>query len=819
MTLSAYAQNVIVQGNRRVDTETIRSYFTGSDQAKINIGIKDLYATGYFSDVKAERRGSAIVVRVVENNVINRVAFEGNSKIKGEQLSSEVKSKTKGPFDPNVVQADIERILETYRRAGRGIARVTSRIVDLPGGKFDVVFTIDEGDKTGVKAINFVGNSVYSDGKLRGLMQLTESNFLSFFKTSDVYDPDRLSADEELIRRFYLKNGYADFRIVGQDVRFDAGQGGYIITISVEEGRQYRLSSVDLESRLNGDVNNNGLRGAIRLSPGDVYDGDLVEKSVEGLTRQAGREGYAFATVKPRGDRDPTTGLIKLGFVIEEGPRAYIERINIRGNVRTRDYVIRREFEIGEGDAYNKVLIDKTERRLNGLGYFKKVKITQESGSAPDRVVINVEVEDQPTGSFSISGGYSTTDGLIAEVSVTESNFLGRGQFVRLAVSEGQHARGVDFSFTEPYLFGQRLAGGVDLFAKQSDNTQYALYSTFVVGGTLRLGLPVTDEITFSPRYSLYNSRITIPNTKSQPYNDCTFPIVGTTPLTAGQSAAYQAAGNTSFNGNPAATAVSNCLSNGEASLAVKESQGNRLTSLVGYSLSYNTLDNPKNPTDGIYAELRQDIAGLGGDSKFIRTTGTGIYYHPIWDEIIGFAKLQAGDIYGYGNQPLRITDNFNLGPSLVRGFAPGGIGPRDITIVANAVNNPLGGTKYFGGTLEAQFPIPFAPRDIGIKGAVFADAGTLFGYQGRTNFNQYLNIPGTACQAALTQTTGAITSFINQGSCINVSKSSNIRSSVGASLIWASPLGPIRFDYAFVLSKNQFDQVQNFRFSGGSSF
>jgi outer membrane protein insertion porin family len=379
--VTAFAANVLVEGNKRVDSETIASYFTGSDKASINKGVKELYATGLFSSINVGHAGGSVVITVVENRVINRVVFEGNSKVKSETLAAEIQSKSRGPFSQAMVDADIERIKDGYRRAGRAAATVTARTVDLPNGRVDVVFTIDEGEKTGVKAINFVGNHVYSAGKLRDLMQTTEMNLFSFFKTSDVCDADRIASDLELIRRFYLKNGYADFRVVGSDAQFDAAQGGYIITITVEEGVQYTVSSANVESHL-PSVDSASMQHFVRLSAGETYNGDLVQKTVDALTKELGKRGYPFTQVRPRGDRDSSTRAVNIAFVLDEGPRVYIERIDVRGNTRTRDYVIRREFEIGEGDAYNKVLIDRAERRLNNLGYFKKVKITNQPGSA-----------------------------------------------------------------------------------------------------------------------------------------------------------------------------------------------------------------------------------------------------------------------------------------------------------------------------------------------------------------------------------------------------------------------------------------------------
>ena len=792
---SAFAQ-ISVRGNSHVDSETIRSYFAGTDNDSVNKGVKDLYATGLFSDVKISRAGKGVVITVSENRSINHVAFEGNSKVKAEQLQTEITSKTRGPYSPSIVNADIERIKDVYRRSGRAAASVTARTVELPNGRLDVVFTINEGDKTGVKKIIFVGNEAYSSGKLIDLMQTTEMNYLSFFKTSDVYDPDKIGSDLDLIRRFYLKNGYADFRVIGSDARFDPAQSGYIITITLEEGPQYVVGSVSVDSHL-ADLPNESLARFVRLQAGDTYNGDLVEKSVESMTRELNHRGYAFSQVHPRGDRDPQTRKVSIVFNIENGPRVYIEKIVIKGNTRTRDYVIRRAFEIGEGDAYNKVLIDKGERQLNRLGFFKKVKITNEQGSASDRVIVVVDVEDQPTGSISVSGGYSTTEGFIGELAVTETNFLGRGQYVRTALTAGQRTKGIEFNFTEPYFLDQRMAAGFDLYAKDNSVTQYSYYENFVAGGTLRLGIPITDEITFSPRYSGYRSVITIPNTYNEPYNDCSNPIWGTTP-------GY---------GTSAPTSTNNCLSNGEASLALKQAAmqngGVTVTSSLGYSLSYNTIDNPKNPTDGILAELRQDIAGAGGDSRYIRTTGDFRFVHPIYDQIIGIVHLQGGDLRAFGGYQTRIIDNFNLGPTLVRGFAPGGIGPRDVSSGIDSAGNPLGGTEYFGASLESQFPIWGIPREIGLKGAIFADAGSLFGYRGQTNFTN--GGPVIAYNTA---------PLYSQGNTITVGgDTTKIRSSAGASIIWTSPLGPIRFDFAKAITKDANDQTQFFRFSGGATF
>lgn len=814
-----FAQDIVVVGNVRGGEEMIRSYFPGTSPSEVEQGVQALRASGRFSSVSATRSGGRVVVRVSENNLINRVAFEGNSKVKSEQLLPEIRTKPHGAFNPQTAASDAARLTEIYRRSGRAAAKVSYRTVDLPNGGIDVVFTVVEGDKTGVKEIKFVGNQVYSTGRLVGLMETTEMNFLSFLKTSDVYDPDRIAVDLELVRRFYLKNGYADFRVVNSDARFDPEQGGYIITVVVEEGPQYRVSSVDIESHL-PDIDASALRSHLRMSPGDVYNGEAVEKTVASLTREIAKKGYAFTQARPRGERNVGNQTVAIRFVLDEGPRVYIERINIRGNNRTREYVIRREFDIGEGDAYNRVLIDNAERRLNGLGYFKKVKVVNEPGSAADRVVINVDVEETPTGNFGVSGGYSTTELFTGEVTVSDSNFLGRGQSVRASIQAGQRARGVSFSFTEPYFLDHRFSAGVDIFAKRTDAYNYSIYSSTSIGGTLRLGVPITDELSISPHYSLYQTTISIPNSANRPYNDCQSPIFGITPGFGHYLVPTPADFATLVNGIPQGF-FTNCQSNGEASLAIKESRGSRLTSALGYSLAYNTLDNYRNPKNGVSAVLSQDIAGLGGVSRFLRTTGDLRYFHeiPYLDDTVGIVHLQAGNITGLAGYNLRVQDNFNLGQSLVRGFAPGGLGPRDRDLF-NPFNvtgrgNSLGGSNYFGGSLEVQFPIWGLPKDIGLRGAVFADAGTLFGYNGLTNFSKVLyGVPNLPCVLPYQAPS------YGQGSCISLSGDTlKIRSSIGASLLWQSPLGPLRVDYSVVTSKATGDIIQNLKFGGGSNF
>ena len=796
-TAPTAAQQIVVQG-ANVDPSTLKPYFSGTDPASVERGVEDLKASGLYSSVSAKVVDGKILVTLGGGEqIINRVAFEGNRTIQKDQLEVEVQSKPHTPYNEATAEADIGRIKEAYKKYGRNEARVTKRLVQLPNGRVDLVFTIDEGGKTGIREIHFVGNHAVSNYRLGNLMQTSTQNFLSWFKNTDVYDPDRLASDEEAIRRYYMKNGYADFRITNTDVVYQENPPGYIITITMDEGPQYHVSGVSVDSHI-AKVNGPALLPLVYLRPGDVYDAGAVDKSVDVLSRAVANQGYAFSEVRPHGERDTNNHTIAVAFSVDEGPKVYIERIDIVGNTRTRDYVIRREFDIGEGDPYNHALIERAERRLNGLGYFKKVHISNRPGSTPDRVIVVVEVEDQPTGSISLSGGYSTTQGIMAELAYTETNFLGRGQYVRLSVSDGQYSQGWKASFTEPYFLGQRLAAGFDVYHQVNNNNKYALYENWTTGVTLRLGIPVTDDLTFQPNYALYESKITIPNTTSQPYDDCSGP---TQPWYPG--------------GYPVAvtpTPLINCLSNGEAPVEIKQAaaQGRVVTSLAGFSILYNNLDSRKDPTSGFFVNYKQDVAGLGGQSDFFRETLDARWYHPITEDFVGIVHLQGGQINGYGSQSLDIINNFVLGPSLVRGFAPGGIGPRDIASDYNIEAAALGGTSYYGASAEVDFPIFGLPREIGLKGALFADAGNVIGYSGQTNFSSFLGY--TYCP-------GQNVILITQPSCANVWDPNVIRTAVGASLIWASPMGPIRFDFAVPITKGKYDQTQFFNFSGGATF
>jgi outer membrane protein insertion porin family len=811
------ATSIVIEGNRRVDADTVRSYFKLApgdhlDAAKIDAGLKALYGTGLFQDVRISQAGGKVIVTVVEAPVINKIVFEGNHRMKDEQLQEEIQSKERGSLSRPNVQADTQRIIEIYQRNGRFDAKVVPKIIERPNNRVDLVFEIDEGEKTGIKSVVFVGNKSYRDYRLKDVIKTAESNWLSFLQTTDVYDPDRIEADRDLIRRFYLKHGYADVQVVAATGEYDPAKKGFVVTFTIEEGALYHFGAIDVQSNVRA-VDAQSLRSYLQMASGQSYNGEAIEKTVEALTIELARRGYPFGTVRPRGDRNPTTHTIGVTFVVDEGTRAYIERINIKGNYRTRDYVLRREFDLNEGDPYNRALIDRAERRLKNLNYFKTVKITNEPGSAPDRVVINVEVEEQSTGDFSIMGGFSTANGWMAEVSVQERNLLGTGRFARAAVTYGEYIRGVTLDYAEPYFLDTRSSMGVDLFAKETIANSYLSYGTESYGGTLKWGLPIREDFALQLRYSAYEQKITLP-TYLDDCNNINPDFASTFPTPAAVNAA-SAAGGALWPGYAlagAAGTATNCYYYGQASLPVRVelANGAYLTSSLGYGLTYNTLDNNKNPTNGVVANFGQDFAGVGGDVAYMRSTADFRTYYEIVSDLVGVLHLQGGDMIGLKGQEVRMLDDFKMGPNLVRGFQPAGLGPRDVT--PGTTNDNIGGTKYWGASVEVQYPLYFLPKDSGFKGALFADSGSVWSYKGETQYAATGEINGTIVPAP------PATPFVCQCGMI-YADSAAVRASIGASLIWASPFGPLRFDFAYPVLKQYYDRTQWFQFGGGTKF
>ncbi len=739
---AAVVSRIVVEGNQRVDAETIRAYLVIQpgvqySRREEDESLKALFETGLFSDVRLDTRGVTLFVIVVENPVINEVAFEGNRRFKDEQLSGVVQSQPRGVFTRAKVQSDVGRLLELYRRSGRFQASVTPELIELPNNRVNLIFVFTEGPKTGVGGITFIGNQAFSDGRLRNVIATRQTGILSFIRAGDNYDPDRLASDEEKLRKFYLDHGYADFQIISSVADLDRERNAFFIAFTVREGPRYRYGQISVDSTIPG-VDPAALERQVWTDEGDVFSSTEVEKSLEEVTLYLAANGYPFAQVRPRLNRDPDTLTIGITYVVDESGRVYVERIDIRGNTRTRDYVIRREFDIAEGDAYNRVLVDRAERRLNRLRYFSQVRIFTEPGATEDRVIIVVEVQEEPTGELSFGVGYSSSDGVVGDISLTERNFLGRGYTLRAAVGGGTTSRTYEFGFTDPYFLGRRISAGVNVFRREYQESAFRSYEYTSTGGGLTFGFPITEALTVQTGYKIEFQEIN---------------------ADAGDCAA------------------------GTVSLAICTADPETLISSVFYSVIYDTLDSRGDPRSGIYAKFTQELAGVGGDVAYVRSTGSASYYREVLPDrdIVGLLKVQGGHIVGLG-QDVRLLDAFFKGGETVRGFQSSGFGPRD-----SATGDALGGNIYVAGTAEVQFPVPVLPSELGFKGAVFADAGTLFD-------------------------TDAVATGSSQDTA-------GIRSSVGGSILWASPLGPLRADFAYVLTSESFDEEQFFRFGGGTRF
>lgn len=743
---AATISRVEVRGATRVSAETVRANITivpgkSFSNADINSSVKRLYQTGYFSDVSINVSGGTLVVSVKENQLLNQVVFNGNRKIKDDKLQSIVRSRALGPYSEATVEGDIQTIKDAYAATGRSDITVTTQVVPIAEGRVNLAFVIDEGKKTKICAINFVGNNAYSDGRLQSVIATKESGLFSFLTRKDVYNEDKLRADEELLRQFYFNRGYADFRVVSSDAVLDEATNEYTVTITVEEGERYDFGAVNVELTVDG-VDANELKGLVESSEGSIYRAKDVQNTMSAISKRVAAQGYPFARVTPRGNRDFGSRTIAVDYLVDQGERAYVERIEIRGNTRTRDYVIRREFDMSEGDAFNQEMIASAKRRLEALGYFSSVNISTQQGSAADRVVVVVDVQDQSTGSFGIGAGYAAGSGggLLLEASIEEKNFLGRGQYIRLAAGRGEDTKTYNFSFTEPYFLGYRLAAGFDIFKNENDfNDDNYDYSD--QGFSLRITAPITELLstTFRYNYTQLDYRGT-----DQYGDDLASPFVD----------------------------------------AVRGSKWTR--SSISQSLTYNTLDDPQLAHEGILASITQEYAGLGGTSDYYKLTAKGKWFYTLNDDadIIGSLAGTAGHVFKTSGD-LEVFDQFQIGTNEIRGFERNGIGPRSLKY-----DQAIGGTTYFTASAEATFPLPGIPRDLGFRGAVFVDAGTLYGNDVKTRADDDISDTGAS-----------------------------LRASVGVGLLWASPFGPLRVDYAIPVAKEDYDRVQNIKFGISSSF
>jgi outer membrane protein insertion porin family len=705
--------DIKIEGLERIEPETVRSYLLlqpgdSFDPERIDRSLKALFATGLFADVKLDRQGSALVVRVVENPIINRIAFEGNDKLSDKELNSEIQLRPRVVYTRTRVQNDVTRILDVYRRHARFAATVEPKVIQLSENRVDLIFEVNEGPSTGVRSINFVGNREFSDSALRSVVDTKESRWYRFLSNADTYDPDRITYDRELLRKYYLAEGYADFRVVSAIAELTPDRDGFIVTFTIDEGERYKFGNVDVNIKLK-DLPREAVLPLLTVQSGDWYNADAVERSIAKLTDVLGNRGYAFVEIKPQITRNREQHAIDITFDVQEGPQVYVERIDIVGNVRTLDKVIRREMRLVEGDAFNTNKMTRSKERIKNLGFFKKVEANNAQGSAPDRTVVTVEVEEQSTGELSLGAGFSTTDGPLADISLRERNFLGRGQDLRIGTVVSFHSQQVDLSYTEPYFLDSNIAAGLDLFEiKTSPTASFfsgiaPVYQQFSYGGALRAGYQLTENLRQTLKYTARSDDITDVQSGASPF--------------------------------------------------ILLQAGTHLTSSIGQVLLYDRRDNRIDPTSGWYASLGTDFAGIGFGVQYVRSKIAAGYYYPIAPGWVLGLTGEAGDIFGWGSQKVLLQDRFFVGGDNLRGFASAGIGPRDLIS-----QDALGGNKYYVGSVQLGVPLGL-PKELGLSGRVWTDFGSLWS-------NDQKNLTLTPAQLALN---GGVTPQILDKSSLRV--------------------------------------------------
>lgn len=735
----AWAQTVStikVEGTQRIEPATVMSYLTvkpgdAFDAVAINDSMKALFATGFFSDIQLLREGNNLVVQVSENPIINEIAFEGNDQAKEEDLLAETQLRTRVVYTRAKVQEDVQRLLQIYRRMGHYAATIDPKIIKLDQNRVNLVYEIHEGEKTKVRTINFVGNKKFGDSALREAIQTKEARWYRFLTSDDNYDQDRVAYDEELLRKFYLSKGYADFTVKSSVAELTPDQKDFFVTYTITEGERYRLGDVALNSRLTA-VKTETLKPAISTYKGDWYNADKVESSVLKLTDNLANQQFAFAEVKPQISLDREKRLVNLSYTINESPRVFVERIDISSNTRTLDKVIRREMLLVEGDPFNRTKLKKSEQKLRDLNFFKDVSVKTVPGSRPDLAVIKIQVQEQSTGELSIGAGFSTSDGPLGDFRIRERNFLGKGQDLQLATTISGRTQDFDLRFTEPYFMDRNFSAGVDLFHTTTDYQDESSYDQKRSGGALRMGYPLSENWRQDLNYTLQNTEIS----------------------------------NIPF----------------DASRYIADQSGKRITSSVGQALTYTTLDSRLDPTEGSLMTIQNDVAGLGGDAKYISNKVKAYHYWPLSDdrEWIFNVGGEAGYIWGFDGD-VRINERYFVGGNNFRGFDTAGIGPRD-TVTGDA----LGGNHYAKGTLELTAPIGGATKELGVRSHFFSDFGTLGG----------LDVSDPT--------------IVDQDSP---------RLTVGMGLSWRSPMGPLRGDLAIPVIKEDYDEERMFNFNFGTRF
>jgi outer membrane protein insertion porin family len=823
-------RSIAVRGNQRLEPETIRAYANLTPGQTYTAGtldqaLKDLFATQLFADVQitgAEVGDLVIVVK--ENPVINRIVLEGNKRLKTDKITPEIKLAPRQIFTRSAVRSDVDRILELYRRQGRFAARVEPKIVQLDQNRVDVVFEIYEGDLSKVRGINILGNNAFPDGRLRKEMYTRQAGgVLGFLKSNDTYDPDRLAADQQKLRAFYLTEGYADFRVVSALAELTPDRRDFVITYVVEEGARYRFGTVEADSALR-DLPAAKVKQVVKIQPGSWFNAKQVEDSVTALNEAAGNLGYAFADINPAYDRDSEKRVMNVTFKVGETPRVYVERIDITGNTVTRDKVIRREFRVNEGDAFNALRVKRSQDRIQSLGFFQeKLEIKQTEGSAPDRVVLGVNVEEKSTGQLALSGGYSSLERFVVQLAVSQNNFMGKGQELNASVNYSRYAKSIELGFVEPYFLDKSILLGGQLFRRDyksfnfvgtERNTTYSQVST---GGALRTGFPVTEFVSFGTRYSLVQDKVTLDKSTFYTDPDGAGPLEAECdPLKAGRY--------------------------------LCDEIGSRVTSLFGYSGIYDDTDGIR-PTHGQRMILSQDFAGLGGDVKYLRTRAEATKYRGFGGGWVASAHAEGGYIFplskspGPGRDAIRLTDRF-FGPQL-RGFDIRGIGPRiqriqydldgNLSTDKSQIVDSLGGRAYYMGRLELEFPVSSGLKSVGLRPSAFLDVGSLWmikeplltdiGIVCSPNSGvaggQLLLGPGAPCPGVGAAGTLPGDDYVRTAGFKEVflGNSPKPRLSIGIGVNWTSPFGPLRIDLAKALLKQKGDDTKLFSFNVGTQF
>jgi len=738
-------RQVMIEGGRTVSADEVRACLdklatTDTNARRADAIISTLMATGLFSDVKVEQQGGTLRVSVVERPLLAGINFNGSSAVEKKKLEEAIQLKAGVRFTESKAKADVGRLRELYQRLGRLRTTIEPKTTVRGDGRIDLEFAITEGNVDKIERIAFIGNQAFSAKELRDVMTTSESGWFDILKAAAFYDPQRIDVDRELIRQHYANHGFPDARITDVSADLNVDKSAYLITLRVDEGDRQRFGTAKIESELSG-IDTSRLTDSHRVQAGSDYSQQKVERSAEAISEQLAKDGHPFAKVRSIPQRDRISAKVDVVFRIEAGKPLYVERIDITGNARTRDDVIRRELRFSEGDPLNAFAIKSATRRLRKLGFFKTVDIKPTEGSASDRAKVTVVVEEQETAELSFGGGYSTTEGIIGDIAWTERNLFGRGQYLRLKLAGSQSRFQADVSFTEPRFLGTTTSAGFDLFYRDVDYTQQASYKSLKAGGVLRLGFPISDELTTNVNYSFVRNTL--------------YDVGSSASAAIREAAGGSADGTSTYN-----------------------------TSSVGYGVAYDTRDSKTRPTTGVTFTLSQDLAGVGGDVQFIRSTTDVRGFYPVNDSITLAGRVRGGIIEGWGGQDVRLLDLFYKGGDLVRGFATAGIGPRD-TLSTN--KDALGGKMYIGTTAETLFDLPGVPKDLGVRASVFADAGSLWG----------TNTTGTAVPSLAGNTPTA-------------------RASVGAGIVWDSPLGPLRADYAIPLVSQPFDKLQAFSFGMG---